>query len=171
MSQGVQINNFSFIYLFWGGGIPITRKSYPQTFVMYFKYPIQHIFESIIIMILSHKMWYKINTIVLINGCFHNGPIICPRLVIMAQGRLYWPEATPRANTTFRGPLWLNRGHLTGPLWKHPFLNTFINQSISILGNLHSFWRRPQWTGPLWLLPVHYGLKSHNRPAKHFGAK
>ena len=35
-----------------------------------------------------------------------------------------------------------NFGHITGPLWKHPFLNTFINQSISILGNLHSFWRR-----------------------------
>jgi hypothetical protein len=30
---------------------------------------------------------------VLRNGCFHNGPVICPRLVIMAQGRLYWPEA------------------------------------------------------------------------------
>ena len=29
----------------------------------------------------------KINIIVLINGCFHNGPVICPRLVIMAQGR------------------------------------------------------------------------------------
>ena len=27
------------------------------------------------------------------------------------------------SNTTFRGPLWLNRGHLTSPLWKHPFLN------------------------------------------------
>jgi hypothetical protein len=26
-------------------------------------------------------------------GCFHNGPVICPKLVIMAQGRLYWPEA------------------------------------------------------------------------------
>ena len=34
-----------------------------------------------------------------------------------------------------------NLGHITGPLWKHPFLNTFINQSISILSNLHSFWR------------------------------
>jgi hypothetical protein len=39
--------------------------------------------------------FYKNNTIVLINGCFYNGPVICPRLVIMAQGRLYWPEATP----------------------------------------------------------------------------
>ena len=28
-------------------------------------------------------------TIVLINGCFHNGPVKCRRLVIMAQGRLY----------------------------------------------------------------------------------
>ena len=27
----------------------------------------------------------KINIIVLINGCFHNGPVICPRLVIMAH--------------------------------------------------------------------------------------
>ena len=58
-------------------------------------------------------------TIVLINGCFHNGPVICPRLVIMAQGRLHWSEATPRVNTTFRGPLWLNRGHVIAPLWKH----------------------------------------------------
>ena len=32
----------------------------------------------------------QINNIVLINGCFNNGPFICPRLVIMAQGRLYW---------------------------------------------------------------------------------
>ena len=30
---------------------------------------------------------------VLRNGCFHNGPVICPRLVITIQGRLYWPEA------------------------------------------------------------------------------
>ena len=27
----------------------------------------------------------KINIIVLINGCLHNGPVICPRLVIMAH--------------------------------------------------------------------------------------
>jgi hypothetical protein len=45
------------------------------------------------------------NIIVLINGCFHNGPVICPRLVIMAKGRLYWPEVTPSADTTFRGSL------------------------------------------------------------------
>jgi hypothetical protein len=37
---------------------------------------------------------------VLIHGCFHNGPVICPRLVIMALGRLYWPEAMPRAIMT-----------------------------------------------------------------------
>jgi len=89
------------------------------------------------LIILNNILW-RHYIIVLINVCFHNGPVIYPRLVIMAQGRLYWPEATARANTTFRGPLWLNRGHITCPLWKHPFLNTFINQSISILGNLHS---------------------------------
>ena len=33
---------------------------------------------------------------VLINGCFQNGLVIGPRLVIMAQGRLYRTEATPR---------------------------------------------------------------------------
>ena len=27
----------------------------------------------------------KINIIVIINGCLHNGPVICPRLVIMAH--------------------------------------------------------------------------------------
>ena len=27
----------------------------------------------------------KITIIVLINGCLHNGPVICPRLVIMAH--------------------------------------------------------------------------------------
>jgi hypothetical protein len=63
-------------------------------------------------------------TIVLINGCFHNGPVISPRLVIMAQGRLYWPKAMLRANTTFRGPLCLNRGHIAGPLWKTPISYT-----------------------------------------------
>ena len=30
-------------------------------------------------------------TIVLINGCFHNGPVMCPMSVIMAQG-VYWAE-------------------------------------------------------------------------------
>ena len=70
---------------------------------------------------------------------YHFGQYNTIKLVIMAQGRLYCPEATPRANTTFRGPLWLNRGHITGPLWKRPFLITFINQPISILGNLHFF--------------------------------
>jgi hypothetical protein len=63
-------------------------------------------------LICCFRSFYKNNTIVLINGCFHNGPVRCPRLVIMAQGRLYWPEATPRVNTTFRGPLWPNRGHI-----------------------------------------------------------
>ena len=86
---------------------------------------------------------YLFVNIVLVNECFHNGPVIYPRLVTMAQGRLFWPGSTPNANTTFRGPLWPNREHITGPLWKQPFLNTFISQSISILGNLHFSLRRP----------------------------
>ena len=31
---------------------------------------------------------------------------------------------------------------------------------LKFLGNLHSFWRRPKWTGLLWLLPVQYGILS-----------
>ena len=40
--------------------------------------------------------------------------------------------------------------------WKFWTLNFII--FLNFLGNLHSFWRKPQWTGPLWLLPVHYGF-------------
>ena len=38
----------------------------------------------------------------------------------------------------------------------------FLNfmKFLTFLSNLHSFWRRPEWTGLLWLLPVHYGLLS-----------
>ena len=39
---------------------------------------------------------------------YHFGQYNTIKLVIMAQGRLYCPEATPRANTTFRGPLLLS---------------------------------------------------------------
>jgi hypothetical protein len=32
-----------------------------------------------------------------------------------------------------------NLGHITSSLWKYSFLNTFINQSISMLGNLQYY--------------------------------
>jgi len=43
---------------------------------------------------------------VLRNGCFHNGPVKCPRSVIMALGGC---NGHPRAIIT-------DLGHLTGPL-------------------------------------------------------
>ena len=39
-----------------------------------------------ILYICSLVKFQKIHNIVLINGCFHNGPVMCPRFVIMAQG-------------------------------------------------------------------------------------
>ena len=50
-------------------------------------------------------------TIVLTNGCFHNGPVMCPRSVIMAQGVCIGSRTiqTSRAIIT-------DRGHITGPL-------------------------------------------------------
>jgi hypothetical protein len=46
---------------------------------------------------------------------------------------LYWPEATPRDNTLTSRAIITYREHITGPLWKHPFLNTFINQLKTII--------------------------------------
>jgi hypothetical protein len=68
--------------------------------------------------------------IVLINGCFHNGPVICPKICNNGPRSLYWPEAMPRDNALTWRAIITDRGHITGPLWKHPFLNTctFINQ-------------------------------------------
>ena len=57
----------------------------------------------------------QIITIVLMNGCFYNGPVICPRSVIMARGGCNDPRQR-------RGPLHpprviiTDRGHITGPL-------------------------------------------------------
>ena len=39
-----------------------------------------------ILYICSLVKFQKNHNIVLINGCFHNGPVMCPRFVIMAQG-------------------------------------------------------------------------------------
>jgi hypothetical protein len=46
--------------------------------------------------------------------------------LVQAFLKKWWVESDFKAPT---------RGHITDPLWKHPFLNTFINQSISILRN------------------------------------
>ena len=52
---------------------------------MYYKYitEIVHIITIIIIIIII---------IVLINGCFHNGPVMCPRSITMAQGVCIGPR-------------------------------------------------------------------------------
>ena len=38
------------------------------------------------------------NTIVLINLCFHNGPVMCPRSLIMAQGDFEGHYYRPRTH-------------------------------------------------------------------------
>ena len=55
------------------------------------------------------------NIIVLMNGCFYNGPVICPRSVIMVKEVCNGPRQR-------RGPLQTSeaiitdRGHITEPL-------------------------------------------------------
>jgi hypothetical protein len=65
---------------------------------------------------------------VLRNGCFHNGPVICPRSshngprkVVLALGVASGQYNLPWAIIT-------NLGDITGPLWKHPFINTISNK-------------------------------------------
>ena len=40
-----------------------------------------------------------------LNGCFHIGPVTGPRTVVLAWGLLFWPSASPRANTAIRRPI------------------------------------------------------------------
>jgi hypothetical protein len=64
---------------------------------------------------------------VLRKGCFHNGPVMCPRSVILmalevkciVPRRCLGPIQTHWAIIT-------DLGHITGPLWKYPFINTII---------------------------------------------
>ena len=63
---------------------------------------------------------------VLRNGYFHNGPVICPglshndpRKVILALGIASGQYNLPWVIMT-------NLGHITGPLWKHTFINTIL---------------------------------------------
>ena len=57
------------------------------------------------------------SNIMLLNGCFHAGPVTGLRTVVLALELLYWPKA----NTTASGPV-------TGPMCKHPFHDIFVNQ-------------------------------------------
>ena len=43
----------------------------------------------------------------LLNGCFHIDPVLCPSTVVLGRGQLYWHEAKPRANTADRDPIQL----------------------------------------------------------------
>jgi hypothetical protein len=72
------------------------------------------------------KIGWIIKVHVLRNGCFHNGLVICPRLshngprkVVLALGVASGQYYLPWAIMT-------NRGHVTGPLWKHSFINTIL---------------------------------------------
>ena len=79
--------------------------------------------------------------IMLLNRCFHIGPVRGPLAVALACGLLYWPEAKPKANTTIRRPI-----RLAEDLWQgqceniHFITFLFINFLISTLKV-----RRPRW--------------------------
>jgi hypothetical protein len=65
--------------------------------------------------------WMKIDPVVNLpwSSKYHMTPVICPRLSHNGPRRCLGQYNLPWAIMT-------NIGHITGPLWKHPFINTII---------------------------------------------
>ena len=59
------------------------------------------------------------------KGCFHNVPVMCPWSVIMACEACIIPRRCLGPIQT-SWAIFRDLGHITGPLWKHPFINTII---------------------------------------------
>jgi hypothetical protein len=73
---------------------------------------------------------------VLRNGCFHNGPVICSRL---ASGQNNLPCA-----------IMTNLGYITGPLWKHSFINTILtNRKLHIYICVPMYTQRKRLSTPI----------------------
>ena len=63
---------------------------------------------------------------VLRKGCFHNVPVMCPQSVIMALEVSVLSLGVALGQYRHLGQLITDLGHIAGPLWKHPFINTII---------------------------------------------
>jgi len=56
------------------------------------QYEVMYVLQFSILMTSTTLKDVLSNTIVLINGCFHNVPVMCPRSVIMVQGICIGPN-------------------------------------------------------------------------------
>ena len=63
---------------------------------------------------------------VLRNRCFHNGPVICPRLSHNGPRKVLLALGVALGQYNLSWAIMTNLGHITGPLWKHPFINTIL---------------------------------------------
>ena len=63
---------------------------------------------------------------VLRNGCFHNGPVRCPRLSHIGPRKVVLVLGVASGQCNLPWAIIINLGHITGSLWKHPFINTII---------------------------------------------
>ena len=70
------------------------------------------------------------------NGCFHNRPVICPRSVIMASESVM-TLGVASGHYILPGAIITDLGHITGPLWKHPFINTISVHMTIIAVRVH----------------------------------
>ena len=75
---------------------------------------------------------------VLRNGCFHNGPVICPRLGHNGPRKVVLDLGVASGQYNLPWAIMTNRGHITGPLWKHPFINTIAYNKTDIRGHIHN---------------------------------
>jgi hypothetical protein len=77
---------------------------------------------------------------VLRNECFHNGPVICPRLSHNGPRKVVLALGAASGQYNLHWAIMTNLGHITGPLWKHPFINTIItNWRVSLSKICHEW--------------------------------
>jgi hypothetical protein len=79
----------------------------------------------------KNEDYLKLLIKVLRNGCFHNGPVIYPRLshngprkVVLALGRLHWPSALYLPSNIRIGP------QISVLALKHPYLPPNLTSGI-----------------------------------------
>ena len=77
----------------------------------------------------KNEDYLKLNWLikVLRNGCFHNVPVIWPRLSHNGPRKVVLARSNAEGQCNLPWAIMTNLGHITGPLWKHPFSNTIVS--------------------------------------------
>jgi hypothetical protein len=70
---------------------------------------------------------------VLRNGWFHNGPVICPLLSHNGPRKLVLVLGVASGQYNLPWAIMTNLGHITDPLWKHPFIYTIVMETFNCL--------------------------------------